>query len=147
MKKKEILRKVRVVILCWCFFVIAFEIFRGEVDVFTVLCMFIFFGVVCIIFVLLKILISQISFKIETSRAFKQYEKRFKYLEDVYKTRYKLYFIGTHEEIGYYSRFIEEVGNLILEQGKWYISINILNKNQLKRVKEILNQTEKMLTD
>ena len=144
MTKKEVARKVWVVFSWVWLFKMTIEFLIGKADTFSTVCMFVCYSICSLN--LLVIVVCKIIEKVANYKAYKQYEKGFKYLEAVHKARYKLYFTGTSEEVETYSKEIERYGNAMLNVGEYYVSNNTLSKIQTKKVQEILNQTRKLMT-
>lgn len=68
------------------------------------------------------------------------------YLKVMHTVRYKLYFMGTKEEVEEYSAEIERCGTILLNICENSISNNLLTKKHIKKVEEILNQTKNLMT-
>ena len=77
---------------------------------------------------------------------YKQYKENYEYLKNLHKNRYRLYFTEEgNEKIEAYSNEIEEEGEYLIDIGKICIENNILSRRQMANVKEMLEQTERMM--
>lgn len=140
---KKVLRKVSLVFFWVEIFKLTVEFLLGKADSFSIVSLFL--GYSLCFFILLILAVCKIIQKVVNYKAYKQYEEGFKYLEDVHKIRYKLYFTGTMEEVETYSKEIERQENAMLNVGEYYVSNNTLSKTQTERVQEILNQIRKLM--
>ena len=87
-----------------------------------------------------------IIYRIGGYRLYKQYKENFEYLKNLHKNRYRLYFTEErNEKIEVYSNEIEEEGEYLIDIGKICIENNILSRRQMANVKEMLEQTERMM--
>lgn len=145
MTKKEILRKVWLVLSWLYLFYITAKFLLGKADTLTTVCMFICYSISVLYFIVL--IISKIIHKVNDCKIYKSLEKGLEYLQAVYKERYKLYFTGDKEKIEEYSAEIERYGNAMLNAGESAISNNLLSKKHVTNVKEILNQTKEMIAN
>lgn len=141
MTKKEILRKVLfVVINLFCILYVTANFLRGRANVFAIIGMVILY-VGWILFFILHII-----YRIGGYRLYKQYKENFEYFKNLHKNRYRLYFTEErNEKIEVYSNEIEEEGEYLIDIGKICIENNILSRRQMANVKEMLEQTERMM--
>ncbi len=133
------IRRVCLIVPCLYAVLITLVIFLfGKLDNFSIILLFMNYFILIINF---------ISYKRESERIYKIYEKGFKYLKFVHKERYKLYLIGSSKEkIERYSTELERCGTMMLDEGKYIISNNLLTKKNIKKIQEMMEQTKKMMT-
>lgn len=80
-------------------------------------------------------------------KIYKACKNRLEYLKNIHEVRYKLYFIPEmKEDLETCSFEIERCGTALLNSCKYFISNNLLIKKHTQKVKEILNQTERLMT-
>ncbi len=144
MTEKEVIRKVCLVFGGIYFFHMSVKFVLDKADALEMILM-----ATCD-FVLGLYLITSIIGKIvnivNSYNLYKSYRKGLEYLEDLHKTRYKLYFTGSEEKVEEYSKEIESYGTTLLNAGKEAISKNLCNKKYSQKIQEILKQTEKLMT-
>lgn len=139
MTKKEISRKVWLVLSFGWFFYITIKFLMGKADIFSTICMFVCYSYLALILIL------NIVLKILQYKTYKFLVNEFEYLQAVHDARYKLYFTGDREKVEEYSAEIERFGNVLLDVCKTAISSNLLSKKRIKNVEEIINQTKKLM--
>lgn len=147
MTKKKILRKVWKVCFayaCGYLFYITIRFLIGKADIASTIVMFACYLILalCLIFCI----VYKITQKVRQYSAYISLVVSFKYLQSLYKRRYKIYFAGDRKKVEEYSTEIERCGNSILEGCNIAISTNLLSKKHIPNAKEIINQTEKLLT-
>lgn len=140
MTKKEIARKVWLAFSCVWLFYITVKFFLGKADTFSTICMFVCYSSLALTLILTIVL------KINAYKTYKSLVNGFEYLQAVHKARYKLYFTEDREKVEKYSAEIDRYGYALLAVGRTVISDNLLSKKHIKNAKEILNQTEKLMT-
>lgn len=136
MTKKEFAQKVCSVLFWLSLFFITIKLLLGKADTFITVCMFIYYLILVLFFSISKII---------KYKRYKKLIKAFDYLQAIHNERYKLYLTGSREKIEDYSNAIETFGCIILIVGNNIISTNVLSKNYINHVKEILEQTKKLM--
>ena len=125
-------------------FYITVRFLLGERDVTNIICM-------CICYSIwgLDLILSIVTKILHIVGSYKQYKvckDGLEYLKAVHAARYRLYFTGTKEKVEEYSAKIERLGTVLLNVCEGSISNNQLSKKHTQKVKEILNQTKKLMT-
>ena len=100
-----------------------------------------------LIYSLLNILKNEIRDKIYINKVCMRFEDIFNYLIKLHKERYKLYFSGDKEKIETYSEGIEFVGKNLLALGELLISNKLTSKNNKIKLKEMMKETKKLMTE
>ena len=79
--------------------------------------------------------------------AFCIFKKQFKYLENVHKTRYKLYFSSANQQqIQLFSEFIENFGKDLIVYGEHLLKSTSLSHRINKKISESIDRTKQLMT-
>lgn len=143
MTKKEILRKVWLIISWLCVLNTTKKFLLGNLDTFSSVIILIFW-VMYVLNLILKI-VSKVIYKINDYKTYKILTNGFECLHILHKIRYRLYFTGNKKKIEEYSKKIESLGEDFLSLGDAFISSNFISESHINSVKEMLNQTKEMM--
>lgn len=143
MTKKEILRKVWLIISWLCVLNITKKFLLGNLDTFSSVIILIFWAMYVLNLILDIVL--KVIYKINDYKTYKFLTEGFNGLQVLHKIRYRLYFTGNKKKIEEYSKKIESLGEDILSLGEAFISSNFIGEQHVNSVKEMLKQTKEMM--
>ena len=96
--------------------------------------------------IIILYIITKIIRKIYDNKHYREYIRGIKYLESVHKMRYELYFKGDKSKIREYSAEIDIYLKSMLYLFNYYVDKKKYGEKRTKRIKEILEKTESIMT-